>query len=330
MSDLSQDPIETLEAEKIAARQRLLNLSASEAQQQVNQTLHAGLWKVEIDAPWVDRLPRTNDSPSTGCVMTPLAPDALKTVLRQLQAAEIDFVVVGGQAINLWAMQYYQSTPEWDELQPFASVDLDLFGGRVEAVQCSEVLSGQLTLAKNFDPSPNAGVVMLHWQDQPFRIDILSSVYGLNDTEIASTALPFIGTDALSGVQLKVLHPLLCLESKLKCLRGLDQSTRQDEKHVRLGVLILQAFLIAQLTTQPARSLLKLIERISENLWTDAGLNAWYQYGIQIEAAIPISTIGEQTDLQWQTFLAIRWRQIVDRTATKRSQYEQLMRRFES
>lgn len=61
MSDISQSSIEHLEAEKIAARQRLLKLAPHEAQNQVNQTLHAELWQVEIDAPWVDRLPRTND-----------------------------------------------------------------------------------------------------------------------------------------------------------------------------------------------------------------------------------------------------------------------------
>ncbi|GAP93777.1 hypothetical protein [Leptolyngbya sp. NIES-2104] len=61
MSDISQSSIDILEAEKIAARQRLLKLPPNEAQEQVNQTLHAELWRVEIDAPWVDRLPRTND-----------------------------------------------------------------------------------------------------------------------------------------------------------------------------------------------------------------------------------------------------------------------------
>ncbi|MBE9010962.1 hypothetical protein IQ250_12160 [Pseudanabaenaceae cyanobacterium LEGE 13415] len=261
--------------------------------------------------------------------MSPLTPDALKTVLQQLQQAEIDLVIVGGQAINLWAMQYYQPRPEWDELQPFASVDLDLFGGRLEAIQCSEVLSGRLTLAKNFDPSPNASVVIINWQDRPFRIDILSSVYGLNDTEIVSTALPFLGTDSLSGVQLRVLHPLLCLESKLKCLRGLDQTARQDEKHVRLAILILRAFLTSQLASQSVRSLLNCIERIAENIWTDAGLNAWYQYGIEVEAAIPIDAIQRQQAPQWEAFMSIRWEQIQNRAAIKRSQYEQLMRRFE-
>ncbi|MGG6268178.1 hypothetical protein ACQ4M3_33245 [Leptolyngbya sp. AN03gr2] len=326
MSDISQSSIDTLEAEKIAARQHLLKLSPAEAQNQVNQTLHAELWRVQIDGCSIDR---STNFPLASCVMSPLTPDALKTVLQQLQQAEINLVIVGGQAINLWAMQYYQPTSEWDELQPFASMDLDLFGGRLEAVQCSEVLSGTLTLAKNFDPSPNAGVVMLNWQDRPFRINVLSSVYGLNDTEIVNTALPFLGTDALSGVQLKVLHPLLCLESKLKCLRGLDQTARQDEKHVRLAVLILRAFLTSQLASQPTRSLLNAIERIADNIWTDAGLNAWYQYGIEIESAIPIEEIQPQQTPQWQAFTSIRWAQITDRATTKRSQYEQLMRRYE-
>jgi hypothetical protein len=56
--------IETLQAEKTAARQELLKHVPSDAQWQVNQTLHAESWKAEIETPWIERLQRTNDATS--------------------------------------------------------------------------------------------------------------------------------------------------------------------------------------------------------------------------------------------------------------------------
>jgi hypothetical protein len=259
--------------------------------------------------------------------MNSFTPETLKTILQILQQAQIELIVVGGQAINLWAMQYCQPSPEWEILLPYSSLDLDFYGSRIEVVQCGEALQGQVTLAHDFDPSPNAGVVLVDLQGDRLRIDILASVYGLADAEIASTALLFQGIGILAGLELRVLHPLLCLEGKLKCLRGLDQSTRQDEKHVRLAILILHAFLTYQLTNQPPRAALNLIERIVDNTWTDAGLNAWYRYGIEIETAIPLAMIQTIDDERWRTFFSIRWPQVCERLMTRRSLYQQLMER---
>ncbi len=257
-----------------------------------------------------------------------LTPETLRNLLIQL--CEVDLIVVGGQAINLWALQYYQPTLEWQSLQPYSSEDLDFYGGRLEAVQCAEVLQGRLTLAKDFDPTPNMGLILLDWQESRLRIDILASVYGLADAEIKNTALTFTGTESLQGVVLQVLHPMLCLETKLKCLRSLDQTNRQDEKHLRLAILILRSFFTSQLLTQPPRSLLNFIERVFDNVLTDAGLNAWYRYGIAIEAAIPLEQIQLLDVPQWQAFLSIRWEQLLAQCGEKRSRYEQLMHRLDS
>jgi hypothetical protein len=326
--------LEALQAAKIVDRQTLLQQSPEIAQTQANQTLHTPLWVGPATTDWIERLPRTSEVPADSTLipallpieaMSPLSPEALSQLLQRLQAAGVDLIVVGGQAINLWALQYYQPLPEWDELQPYTSVDLDFYGGRLEAAQCAAALAGQLTLARDFDPSPNAGVVQVNWGDRPFRIDILASVYGLADAEIANTALPFVGTAALEGIRLNVLHPLLCLEGKLKCLRGLDQTTRQDEKHVRLSLLIMHEFLLAQLMTQPPRSLLNLIERMIDNFGTDAGLHAWYRYGISLEAAIPITALQTKPDAQFHSFLERRWPQVIEQISLKRSRYQALM-----
>ncbi|URD53468.1 hypothetical protein [Chroococcidiopsis sp. CCNUC1] len=39
-----------------------------------------------------------------------------------------------------------------------------------------------------------------------------------------------------------MLHPVLCLEGKLKSLRGLPQWGRQDKKHVEMAILCVKEF----------------------------------------------------------------------------------------
>jgi hypothetical protein len=104
-----------------------------------------------------------------------LTPEDLKDVLSQLQDAGLDAIIVGGQAVNLWAYRYSFDCPvqKWS---PFSSEDLDFFGGRVEAMLCHEVLGGQITLNRDFGPSPNAGVVLVNWSNRQLRIDVLASV----------------------------------------------------------------------------------------------------------------------------------------------------------
>jgi hypothetical protein len=261
--------------------------------------------------------------------MANLTPEDLGQLFSLLPLNELDLVVVGGQAVNLWAYQYQQQAPQLQEYQPFASEDLDFYGGRVEAAVCHQVLGGQLFLNRDFDPSPNAGVLLLDYQDKKLRIDFLASVYGLNDAEIAATSLTFLGKAPLAGVQLKVLHPLLCLEGKLRCLRGLPQGGRQDLKHVRMSLLCLQAFLHGQIEQTTARFGLKLIERMMTDAQKEDGLSAWYHYGLEIESAIPLNTLRSLSDEQWQRFWQLRWPQVEEQLTLKRQRYRQIALRLE-
>lgn len=53
------------------------------------------------------------------------AVEELASVFRTLQAAGWDTVLVGGQAVNVWACRYEQDGRAWHELRPYTSRDLD-------------------------------------------------------------------------------------------------------------------------------------------------------------------------------------------------------------
>jgi hypothetical protein len=111
--------------------------------------------------------------------MEKLTPEDLQEILISLHRANLEAVVVGGQVVNLWAYQYCEKTQALKEFLPFASEDLDFYGGKVEAMLCHQVLGGQVRLNQDFDPSPNAGLVLLKRGEAKLRIDFLASVFGL-------------------------------------------------------------------------------------------------------------------------------------------------------
>ncbi|PSB43221.1 hypothetical protein C7B80_24880 [Cyanosarcina cf. burmensis CCALA 770] len=55
-----------------------------------------------------------------------LTPEDLRSIFLDLQSASLDAVVVGGQAVNLWATKYCDRSPQLKELLPFASEDLKI------------------------------------------------------------------------------------------------------------------------------------------------------------------------------------------------------------
>lgn len=262
--------------------------------------------------------------------MQNLTPEDLKDVLSQLQAAGLDAIIVGGQAVNLWAYHYSSDNSELLDWMPFSSEDLDFFGGRVEAMLCHEVLGGQVALNRDFDPSPNAGVVLVNRSDHQLRIDVLASVYGLNDAEISNTARTLVGLDKLSGVSVKVLHPVLCLEGKLRCLRGLPQYGRQDLKHVQISLLVVKQVLKETCQDLDPRAGLKMLERVIGGISREDGLYAWYRHQVYLERAIPLDWIQALNLEQWQNFMSIRLPQILERIQEKREKYLKLMCRLDT
>ncbi|URD53469.1 hypothetical protein [Chroococcidiopsis sp. CCNUC1] len=69
-----------------------------------------------------------------------LTPEDLYDIFVKLQAAELDAVVVGEQAINLWASKYRDRSPQLQQMLPFASEDLDFYGCKIEVFTCNQAL----------------------------------------------------------------------------------------------------------------------------------------------------------------------------------------------
>ncbi|HWD19990.1 MAG TPA: hypothetical protein VHB20_12000, partial [Verrucomicrobiae bacterium] len=91
-------------------------------------------------------------------------------------------------------------------------------------------------------------------------------------------------------IDLKLLHPLHCVESKTVNLMTLPQNAgdRQDLKHLRLSIAILRQYL-TELTMKGGteKVLLRWANRMRTNSGHDLGIKAAIKHGIDFQDAIP-------------------------------------------
>jgi hypothetical protein len=300
-------------------------LARDEAQTASEGVLHPRLWR--IDDSRLSAWPGDLGDDETGAVetMSCFAPEELAAIFRSLAAAGWDAILVGGQAVNLWASHYDRDLPAWRELRPYTSRDLDYYAGLAEARLAMRVLGAQGQLNLGFDPGPNAGVLKVPLAaGRELLVDILTNVYGVGAAELERTAVTFSGRGALSGLSLRVIHPLLLLEGKAASLGGLPQGQRQDAKHLRILILVVHEWLRAQ-CSQP-RQVFRAVERLAACAASPEGLHAFAQ-GIDLGRAIPLEPM--RADAAFAAFFERPLPQLLEKIAGKRQRHLEALRQEE-
>jgi len=166
---------------------------------------------------------------------TPRPPDDFSDFLK----TDAPVLLVGGQAVNLWALYYNEVTLD---LAPFVSCDIDVLGQR-ETLRSIAKLAG---LKPNYfplkPPSNEVGYIMpKDASDSPMIIEVLRWVNGVSEDELEADSVIFkIGK---GKVPVKVPSPVTLLKAKLANLDGIKQQGRQDAKHVRILIKLLPSYL---------------------------------------------------------------------------------------
>lgn len=138
---------------------------------------------------------------------------------------------------------------------------------------CAERLGGTPRVATFDDATPNSGtVVFVDAAGVTRTLDVVSAPFGLDSAEVHDTAVPVELPDeagASTGVRFYVMHPVLCMESRVHNVVGLQGAydTDQGRKQLRASILFAREFLLDVLdggidAEDPARTVLKLNERI--------------------------------------------------------------------
>lgn len=163
----------------------------------------------------------------------PRSPDAFAPFL----ATKEPVLLVGGQAVNVWALYYEKRTRE---LAPFVSRDVDVLGDR-ETLQALGKLAGTKPQFFPLRPPTNeVGVVIAKDNaGQPLLIEVLRNIHGVSNEELRDPAY----TVALGDTPVRVPGPIALLQAKIANVADLAQTGRQDARHVIILAQLMPAYL---------------------------------------------------------------------------------------
>jgi hypothetical protein len=190
---------------------------------------------------------------------TPRPPEDFAAVL----ATKEPVLLVGGQAVNLWALHYHDRTAD---LAPFTSRDADVLGDAETLAELGRLAGSKPQVFPLRPPTNEAGVVIAKdAAGSPMLIEVLRQVHGANKTELTSP----VYTMALgeNQVPVQVPGPIALLQAKLANVADLNQAGRQDGRHVLILLCLLPAYLAelqqAAIEDRLAeRTLIEFLERL--------------------------------------------------------------------
>jgi hypothetical protein len=139
-------------------------------------------------------------------------------------------ILVGGQAVNLWAEHYGSAIPALDPLRPFMSKDADIFGDRALAERLAKATQWRLTC---YNEPRTIAVAMLTKEmvgKEPLLIEVINSVNGLTSGDLADPD----HLELRPGHVYRVPSPIILLKAKLANVAHIDQTRRQDVRHVQM------------------------------------------------------------------------------------------------
>ncbi len=148
--------------------------------------------------------------------------------------------VVGGQAVNLWAINYLAPVVAKDTL---VSKDLDIVASK-EALADLKQIPGwvfQPRQTRNWLDSRLGALRSVTPDGRPLLVEILHSVHGLEKSDLDAAA--YIKS---AGVVYRVLDPVAMLKAKAANVRDIEQndsSPRQDRLHLHLVARCVPEFL---------------------------------------------------------------------------------------
>jgi hypothetical protein len=194
-------------------------------------------------------------------------------------------LLVGGQAVNLWALYYHESTTG---LTPFVSRDADVLGDRETLKALGKLAGAKPQFFPLRPPSNEVGVVITKDANgQPLLIEVLRSVHGVSNEELSETIYTMV--IGKSGVHVQVPGPIVLLKAKIANLADLPQTGRQDSRHVTILTRLLPAYLedlqkAASEGRMEERKLIGFLERLLAIITSKNGQKAFEQVKIEPRA----------------------------------------------
>lgn len=180
-------------------------------------------------------------------------------------------VLVGGQALNLWA-DHFKTNETLDKYGPYSSKDIDFQGESNIVVDFARRLNGAAQIPDPSESTVNTGVVIYTDEGENFKIDFIKVPYGLKETEVLEMAIPFEfkNDKRLAEISLNVLHPIHCLVSRVSnCASLPGYKTEHALNQLKASVIIAKEFLADFLDKSPEnqKKKIKIVKKLNEKIY---------------------------------------------------------------
>jgi hypothetical protein len=219
-------------------------------------------------------------------------------------------LLVGGQALALWSAFYEVTAPEI--LAASISSDADFIGSADVAAKLGRALKNwQFWKPKPDDATVQTAKLTRTTAGGIKQIDFLGATEAVQRRAVTLTLA--------SGTDLRVLHPLDVLESRLQNLLLIPAKRHAGgiaQAHLAIGIA--KSFLIHLIEEKSGRRLLfDAIERIAQIATNKRPTGVMLDYHIDVFAAIPIEQI------EHDTFRTKRWPKILQTVQEQKRRYLQ-------
>ncbi len=223
-------------------------------------------------------------------------------------------VIVGGQALNIWAVKY-----QLRRVGVMLSEDVDFVASAKAATQAG-VEWGAETLLPEFDnAAPNTAVLILDFAGGKRRIDFLSGVLGVDTDALKSSAMT-IRFGSNEELQIKVMHPLHCMISQITNAYDRKLNRRADPKNgewmaerARISVQVLNHNFIDYLAQGKVVPAKRMAIKVADFGTKAPALAAYFQDKIDVLEAVPKTHPAWQEKFEKTVYMPLKKRLIQKR-----------------
>ncbi|WP_157182200.1 hypothetical protein [Methylobacterium sp. WSM2598] len=168
-------------------------------------------------------------------------------VLRLLSIVEQDdAIVIGGQAISIWAEHYRPHIPDLFSRGPLTSKDLDFFRNEAAVKRLVSELNAKARKATIDDFTPSAASVVAVLMDRSIVIDFMNQVAGVDRQQLVKRRVRLTGRDWATDRQITipVMHPMDCVWSRFGNINNIPRLDEHSSVQARASLLILSRFIM--------------------------------------------------------------------------------------
>jgi len=200
--------------------------------------------------------------------------------------------VVGGQAVNLWAISYIEQDQPDLRTDKYGSKDLDILADK-KVINYLKTVNGWVFKPNDTRNWTDSRIGFLHGTSEDGRkllVEVLHSVHGLDASDLLH-----VETIRYAGGEYRVLDPIVMLKAKAANVRDIKQDgvpPRHDREHLQLIARCFPVYLrkmheIGASNPSMEKEILTIVSRAFKTLQNEKTAKTLLKEGISPASLIP-------------------------------------------